>query len=69
MAKTHQSELNPDVSGSFTKVESLVAADYEGIFEKLAKNINVGDEEGQGRGRGRGRGRSVVVVMVMTIFW
>jgi len=42
VAKTHLSELNPDVRGSFTAVESLVTADYAGMFSKLVQDVGVG---------------------------
>lgn len=38
VAKTHLSELNPDVRGSFTAVESMVTADYADIFSTLVQD-------------------------------
>ena len=35
-ATKHLSELNPDVIGSFTSVDSLETADYKSIFSSLA---------------------------------
>eukprot|EP00554_Chaetoceros_debilis_P013136 CAMPEP_0194126646 /NCGR_PEP_ID=MMETSP0150-20130528/60100_1 /TAXON_ID=122233 /ORGANISM="Chaetoceros debilis, Strain MM31A-1" /LENGTH=634 /DNA_ID=CAMNT_0038820519 /DNA_START=44 /DNA_END=1948 /DNA_ORIENTATION=- len=42
VAKTHLSELNPDVRGSFTAVESLVTADYAGMFSNLVQDVGEG---------------------------